>query len=124
MITWKLKDREAFQAIARKTMTETKKTEPETVLCEWFLSEGKGTVTLLEWFTGLAGAKTHLEGAEPRKFLPQLNDIGVVEAFHVYGNPDDDLRIMLAGLNPAGIHATAIDSEMFGFSRLVAEVPA
>jgi len=116
-VTWDLKDREAFKALAKETAQAVEKAEPETVLYEWCVSEDGAKVTLLEWFSGLTGAKAHLNGIAVSKYLPKLNGLGNLTAIHVYGNVDQELRGMLVGLKPAGIH-----KEFCGFNRLA--VPA
>lgn len=111
--TFNVKDAASFSAVAKEAAEAVEKTEPGTVLYEWLISDDESTVTTVEWFNGLASAKEHLKGVTMTTYMPKIFEHGEISSLHVYGNPDEELRGMLAGLNPAGI-----DKQLCGFSRL------
>lgn len=88
----------AFSEVMRDMVASTK-TEPGTLVYEWFLGPDGRTCHIHEMFADTAAYKAHGENFSAKfadRFLPLLE----IKTVHAYGNSDEEARAMMKGLDP------------------------
>lgn len=92
---------DAFQAVMEDLVASTRN-ESGTLVYEWYLSDDKRTVQILERFEDTHAYLLHGEGFGPfaERFLATVD----IHSLTVLGNPDEEARAGLSGLNPTYMH--------------------
>ena len=80
-------------------MVDSTQTESGTLSYEWFLNEDKVNCHINEKYADSDAVMVHL-GNFGSKFAARLMEYVEVNSISVYGNPSDQVRGGLAGLNP------------------------
>ena len=96
-IDGKIKDKEKYD-LAMKTLTEASFEEEGTLKHEWTIAEDGETIHVYERYKDAESAMKHLETWA--KFGHLYIDATEITRFVVYSNLTDDLREVVAGLNP------------------------
>ncbi|MDA0196731.1 MAG: hypothetical protein O2887_15530 [Bacteroidetes bacterium] len=91
-------------------MAEWAKTEPGTLIYERFILDDNKTVFVYERYTNSDAAIAHLN-VFLEKYNQQFGTMVERKRFIVFGNPGDELRVILDGFSP--IYCNSIG----GFSR-------
>ena len=101
---------EAFEALMQEMVAATKADEPGALAYEWFVSDDKTTCHIYERYADSAAVMTHL-GNFGSKFAERFLDALQPTRLMVYGQPSNEVRAALAGLNPVFM------AEIGGFAR-------
>lgn len=101
---------DAFETLMSEMVTATNANEPNAHTYEWFVSDDKMTCHIYERYADSAAVMTHL-GNFGAKFAERFLDALEPTRLMVYGNPSDEARGALAGLNAVFL------SRIGGYSR-------
>lgn len=99
-----------FEALMAEMVAATKADEPGAHVYEWFASDDKTTCHIYERYADSAAVMTHL-GNFGAKFAKRFLDVLEPTRLTVYGNPSDEARAALAGLN------AVVMGEVGGYAR-------
>ncbi len=91
---------DAFETLMNEMVAATKANEPGAHAYEWFVSDDRKTCHIYERYADSAAVMTHL-GTFGEKFAGRFLDALEPTRLTVYGNPSDEARNALAGLNAA-----------------------
>ncbi len=101
---------EAFGALMKEMVAATQSDEPGAQCYEWFVSDDRKTCHTYERYADSAAVMAHL-GSFGARFAERFLDAVEPTRLTVYGNPSEEARGALAGLNAAFM------SPIGGFSR-------
>ena len=101
---------DAFEALMKEMVAATQSDEPGALCYEWFVSDDKKICHIYERYADSAAVMKHL-GNFGSKFAERFLDALAPTRLTVYGNPSEEARGALAGLNAAFMGQTS------GFSR-------
>ncbi len=101
---------DAFDALMQEMVAATQSDEPGAHIYEWFVSDDRKTCHIYERYADSSAVMTHL-GNFGEKFAGRFLDILEPTRLTVYGNPSDEARGALAGLNAVFM------GQIGGFSR-------
>lgn len=99
-----------LKALMAEMVTATRANEPNTTHYEWFLSADEKICHIYERYTDSAAVMTHL-GAFGKHFATRFMGMLEPTRLTVYGNPNDEARKALAGMN------AVVMGEVAGFAR-------
>ena len=84
---------EQFKEILVELMDNVSKTEPETLIYNWYINEEGTMCQLIEQYANSEAAMFHAVNYAP--FKPRLDECRKVQQLVVYGSLDDNFRSML-----------------------------
>jgi quinol monooxygenase YgiN len=89
---------ETFKTLV-EDMVESTSREPGTLSYEWFITDDGTLVHIYERYADSDALVTHFQGFLD-KFAERFSASVDLKRFSVYGEPSDEAREALAGLNP------------------------
>jgi len=101
---------DAFVALMKEMVAATQADEPGAQCYEWFVSDDRKTCHIYERYADSAAVMAHL-GNFGARFAERFLDAAEPTRLTVYGDPSEEARGALAGLNAAFM------SLIGGFSR-------
>ena len=90
---------DAFKAVMREMIESTKATEPNTLSYEWYISADGAVCHTCERYADSAAIMTHMNTVR-EKFSERYFQAAEPRRLVVYGNPDEQVRTLFAGLKP------------------------
>lgn len=106
----KVKDAAEFKKIAKKMVDHTK-TEPGTLVYQWYCDDDATHCTVYERYKDSDAWIKHVTSNKIQKLLPQLLNHSEMQRFDIYGNVSKEARKMMDNFG-----ATYLDRKM-GFER-------
>lgn len=103
---------DAFRKIVEEAGAAMEKTEPGTLMFQWFVSQDRGRALVHVWMAGQDEACTHATGIGPQKHLPRLLEISTIQRFDVFGTPNAKLAKILEAFP-----VTSRNAHVAGFTR-------
>ena len=92
-----------------------KMTEPECISYEWFLSEEKNKLYILEGFSNSEAFLAHLVNVGPS--LPALFTNAPITCWNIYGNLSDEVREAILPIGAANNIVPFVSLSLSGFNR-------
>jgi quinol monooxygenase YgiN len=102
---------EQFKKLIKEMSEVVETNEPETLEYRFYLNEDETKCVAHETYADSKAALTHNDSAASKTILPSIFNICQLNRLDVYGNPSDELKMVLAGLN------SQIFNLFTGFSR-------
>lgn len=99
-----------FKALVKEMVDAFQADEPNTLNYELFISQDEKTCHIYEQYVDAAAVTTHLDNFG-QHFAGRFAEAVEVTAFTVYGNPNDEIRAVLAGFG------AVIMEPLGGFAR-------
>ena len=102
---------EQFKKLIRKMSEVVETSEPDTLEYRFYLNEDGTKCIVHETYADSKATLSHNDSTASKTILPSIFNIAQLNRLDVYGNPNDELKKVLAGLN------SHIFNLFTGFSR-------
>ena len=102
---------EQFKKLIREMSEVVKTSEPDTLEYRFYLNEEGTKCIVHETYADSKATLSHNDSTASKTILPSIFNIAQLNRLDVYGNPNDELKKVLAGLN------SHIFNLFTGFSR-------
>jgi len=90
---------EQFKKLIRKMSEVVETSEPDTLEYRFYLNEDGTKCIVHETYADAKATLLHNNNTASKTILPRIFNIAQLNRLDVYGNPDDELKKVLAGLN-------------------------
>ena len=90
---------ERFKKLIRKMSEVVETNEPDTLEYRFYLNEDGTKCIVHETYADSKATLSHNDSAASKTVLPRIFNIAKLNRLDVYGNPDNELKKLLARLN-------------------------
>ena len=90
---------ERFKKLIKEMSEVVETNEPDTLEYRFYLNEDGTKCIVHETYTDSKATLSHNDGAASKTILPSIFNMAQLNRLDVYGNPNDELKKVLAGLN-------------------------
>jgi quinol monooxygenase YgiN len=91
---------EEYKKLVEDMSREEEATEHDTLDYQFYLNKDQTKCIVHETYTNSEPVLAHNNGVATQTVLPKIFSVSKINRFEVYGNPSEELQMVLRGFNP------------------------